>query len=96
MDFLKKHYEKILLGVMLAGLIGVLVFMLFYIAADTEDMNDKAGSADQSPGPCADRTWIPRAWTARMLRSKSPYDLDFETTNKLFNPMEWQKTLDGT
>ena len=37
MDFLKKHYEKVLLGVMLAGLIGVLVFMLFYIASDTEE-----------------------------------------------------------
>ena len=34
MQFLKKHYEKILLGIVLAGLIGVLVFMLFYIAAD--------------------------------------------------------------
>ncbi len=34
MEFLKKHYEKILLGVVLAGLIGVLVFMMFYIAAD--------------------------------------------------------------
>ena len=33
MNFLKKHYEKILLGVMLLGLIGVLVFMLFYIAS---------------------------------------------------------------
>ena len=44
MNFLKKHYEKVLLGVMLAGMIGVLVFMLFYIAADTDEMNNKAGS----------------------------------------------------
>ena len=44
MDFLKKHYEKILLGVMLAGLIGVLVFMLFYIASDTAGMEEKRNS----------------------------------------------------
>ena len=44
MDFLKKHYEKILLGVMLAGLIGVLVFMLFYIASDKADMANKRDS----------------------------------------------------
>jgi hypothetical protein len=41
-NFLKKHYEKILLGLVLAGLIGVLVFMLFYIAADRDvDGSDK-------------------------------------------------------
>jgi hypothetical protein len=27
---------------------------------------------------------------------KAPYDLDFETTNKLLNPMEWQRALDGS
>ncbi len=30
-----------------------------------------------------------------MTRLQSPYALDLDTTNKLFNPMEWQKTLDG-
>ena len=41
MDFLKKHYEKILLGFVLAGLIGVLVFMILYIASDREEMAQK-------------------------------------------------------
>ena len=41
MDFLKKHYEKVLLGLMLAGLIGVLVFMIFYITSDKADMDSK-------------------------------------------------------
>jgi len=31
MDFVKKHYEKILLSVVLLGLMGVLVFMLYLI-----------------------------------------------------------------
>ena len=25
-----------------------------------------------------------------------PYQLDFETTNKLFNPVEWERAVDGT
>jgi hypothetical protein len=29
-------------------------------------------------------------------RLQLPYQLDFETTNKLFNPVEWQRALDGT
>ena len=34
MDFVKKHYEKILLSVVLLGLMGVLVFMLYLIPSD--------------------------------------------------------------
>jgi hypothetical protein len=28
-------------------------------------------------------------------RLQSPYKLDFDTTNKLFNPVEWQRTVDN-
>lgn len=95
MDFLKKHYEKVLLGLMLAGLIGVLVFMLFYIAADTEAMTNRRMTYIHPPVHALtnlDTTLL----DAAMLRSKAPYNLDLETTNKLLNPMEWQKSLDGT
>lgn len=95
MDFLKKHYEKILLGVMLAGLIGVLVFMLFYIAADTEAMTQKRESLT-NPMVKELTNLDTTIQDAAMTRSKSPYDLDLETVNKLFNPMKWEKALDGT
>ena len=49
MQFLKKHYEKILLGVVLAGLIGVLVFMLFYIATDKQAMENNENSLINTP-----------------------------------------------
>ena len=95
MDFLKKHYEKVLLGVMLAAMIGVLVFMVFYIAADKDAMNNERNSLLTRPAHALtnlDTTVLDGA----MLRSKSPFDLDLESTNKLLNPMEWQKALDGT
>jgi len=95
MNFLKKHYEKVLLGAMLAGLIGVLIFMLFFIAEDTQSMNDKRNSLINPPVkdlPALDAA----ALDAAMARSQAPYSLDLDTTNKLFNPMEWQKALDGT
>jgi hypothetical protein len=94
MDFLKKHYEKVLLGLMLAGLIGVLVFMLFYIASDTEDMTTKRISYT-NPRVTALTNLNTTLLDAAMMLSKSPYYLDLETTNKLFNPMEWQKSLEG-
>jgi len=95
MDFLKKHYEKILLGLMLAGLIGVLVFMLFYIAADKEDMENKRTSLT-NPHVTALTNLDTTIQDSAILRLKAPYNLDFETTNKLLNPMEWQKALDNT
>src|SRR5580698_2559330 len=95
MDFIKKHYEKILLGVMLLGLIGVLVFMLFYIAAERSDMENKsAGYTTPHPKPL---TNVDTALEeGAVQRVKSPYNLDLESTNKLLNPGEWQRALDNT
>ncbi len=36
MDFVKKHYEKILLAVVLLGLVGALVMLPFMIASDRD------------------------------------------------------------
>jgi hypothetical protein len=94
MEFLKKHYEKILLGVMLAGLIGVLVFMLFYIAADKQAMDQQANEVLYPQVKALTNLDLTLQDTA-MMRHQSAYALDFEHTNKLFNPMEWQKTPDG-
>jgi hypothetical protein len=95
MDFLKKHYEKVLLGVMLAGLIGVLVFMLFYIAADQDDMRKKRDTYI-NPHVKVLTNLDMTVQDSAILRLKSPYVLDFETSNKLLNPMEWQRALDNT
>ncbi len=95
MDFLKKHYEKILLGLVLAGLIGVLVFMLFYIAADKKAMEDRATSLIH-PRVTALTNLDLSAQTSAVARQQSPYNLDFETVNKVFNPFEWQRAMDGS
>lgn len=95
MQFLKKHYEKILLGIVLAGLIGVLVFMLFYIAADKQAMELTTSgiiNASAKVLPDLDLT----ANDAALARLQSPVQLDLETGNMVFNPFEWQKSLDGS
>jgi hypothetical protein len=94
MQFLKKNYEKILLGLVLAGLIGFLVFMLFYIGSDEQTMKNTAdGLIHPTPKPLA-----PLDLTAESnvsTRVQAPYSLDFDTSNKVFNPMEWQKDLNN-
>jgi len=94
MAFLKKHYEKILLGVMLAGLIGLLVFMLAFISSDKQQMEDMRNSLINPHVTLLSNVDLTIENNAT-LRAKSPYFLDFESTNKLLNPQEWQRALDG-
>jgi hypothetical protein len=95
MQFLKKHYEKIVLGVVLAGLVGALVFMPFYIHSENQATTDlisgiiKKKPAELPPLDLSSQTDV-------MGRLTGPYNLDLETTNHVFNPQEWQKANDGT
>ena len=95
MDFVKKHYEKILLTVVLLGLVGALVFLPFMIANDQDKVRSMTGMVLNPrivPLPALDLT----RQTNVMGQLQSPYVLDFSTTNKLFNPLQWQKKPDGS
>jgi hypothetical protein len=95
MDFVKKHYEKILLTVVLLGLVGALVFLPFLIAGDQEKVRNMTGvvlNPKVQPLPSLDLA----RQTNVMSRLQSPFSLDFSTTNRLFNPLQWQRRTDGT
>lgn len=95
MEFLKKNYEKILLGFVLAGLIAVLAVMLFYISWDKDEM-DKTREGLVHPSvkalPPLDLTL--QSNVVAQLQNFS--NLDLENDHKLFNPLEWQRALDGS
>ena len=94
MQFLKKNYEKILLGLVLAGLVGLLVFMLFYIASDEEAMQSKTITVTRfNDKALPDLNMTLQSNTT--ARFQSPYLLDFDSGNKVFNPMEWQRDLNN-
>ena len=94
MDFLKKHYEKIILSVVLLGVVGALVALPFLIQKDKDDTEKEASSVSNpkiKPLDPLDLT----LQTNLMQRVQSPYVLDFSTSNKLFNPMTWKKNQAG-
>ena len=94
MDFLKKHYEKILLGVVLLGLVGAMVFLPFLILHDRNMLDEKRTGIIHHPVrplPPLDLTEQSNA----LQRLQLAYHLNFETTNRLFNPVEWQKAVNG-
>jgi hypothetical protein len=95
MEFIKRNYEKIILSLVLLGLVGALAFMpvvIFYDNQRMQDVRNMVTHPHAEPLPDLDLT----RQTNVMDRLQSPYDLDFSTTNKLFNPMQWVRNKDGT
>jgi hypothetical protein len=94
MSFIKKNYEKVLLGAVLLGLVGSLLAMPVIIQHDKDALNDIVnGIIHAPPKPLPDLNMSNE--DAALARVQSAYDLDFETTNRLFNPVRWQKRPDG-
>jgi hypothetical protein len=94
MDFLKKHYEKVLLGVVLLGLAVAVVFLLLKIPSEKqklEDMRSQLLQPKVKPLPNLDLA-LPDDMLKRMA---TPAKIDFSAPHKLFNPMPWQKAVDG-
>ncbi|MDE3066794.1 MAG: hypothetical protein KGJ60_04495 [Verrucomicrobiota bacterium] len=94
MDFIKKHYEKILLGVVLLGLVFGLVFLPLYIIHDRTAL--AAASSSVISHVAKPLPPVALAGESNVIRRlETPYQLNFETTNRLFNPVQWQKAADG-
>jgi len=94
MEFIKRNYEKIILSLVLLGLVALLALMPVVIVYDQQQRKD------------LETKYIPRKPEALpgldmsrqdkvLERLKAPLDLDFSITNKLFNPVQWQKGPDG-
>jgi hypothetical protein len=95
MGFLKKHYEKILLGLVLLGLALAAGFLPFLVSSQKQKLEDlRQGFFVKTPKPLTnlDLT-VP---TNALKRMATIPVINFSTKNKLFNPMPWQKRADGT
>ena len=82
MDFLKKHYEKILLGVVLVGLVGGLVVLLLKIGADREALRAKEESKVNPHVQALSNLDLTIAQDALKLVS-TPAVIDFGPPNRL-------------
>jgi hypothetical protein len=94
MDFLKKHYEKVLLGVVLLGLAVAVAFLPFKIANEKQNLEDMRNTLTH---PKVDPLTNLNLGLAELALKQvaAPAVVDFGPPNKLFNPMPWQKGADG-
>jgi hypothetical protein len=94
MEFLKKNYEKLLLGIVLLGLAGAVACLPFLIASENEKLKKAAEVVTNprvKPLTNLDLT-VPEL---ALKRVGTPAMIDFGPPNRLFNPMPWQKAADA-
>jgi hypothetical protein len=94
MDFIKKNYEKVLLGLVLIGLGVALGFLLIKINSERQKLEDLANSLVNRPVKALPPLDLGSAETS-LKRLTLPATIDFSSTNRLFNPMPWQQTKDN-
>jgi len=94
MDFLKKHYEKVLLGVVLLGLAVAVAFLPFKIASEKQNLEEMRSTLLHPKVDALTNLDLAGADLA-LKRVAASAVVDFGTPHKLFNPMPWQKAADG-
>jgi hypothetical protein len=92
MDFLKKNYEKLLLGLVLLGLAAALASLPFFISSQKTELEGMQEKIRPNVKPLTNLD-LTIAETA-LKRAATPAMIDFGPPNRLFNPMPWQKSAD--
>lgn len=96
MEFLKKHYEKVILSVVLLGMAVAAAFLPLKVSQVREDLAQTTRSYDKpkiKPLPELDMATN----RAVLSRVKSPEKTTLTAPgHNLFNPIEWKKKADGT
>jgi hypothetical protein len=93
MDFLKKHYEKLILGLVLLGLGVAVAFLPFKISSERQDLTALTQTITKRKVPPL--TNLDLTIQENVLkRAGIPALIDFSSSNKLFNPIPWMQTKD--
>ncbi|NGO40036.1 hypothetical protein G4L39_11630 [Limisphaera ngatamarikiensis] len=94
MDWLKKHYEKLILGVVLvvaAVAVAAVPLLISQTRAQLEEQRNNIVRRPIRPLPPLDLSPM----EAVVQRLETPLHTDFGRPHFLFNPVQWQRTPDG-
>ena len=94
MDLLKKHYEKIILGAVLLVLAVIAVMMLVMAPSERAALERQASEIINRPTKPIEALNI-STQQLRFSRLSTAGIVDLSTTNKVLNPVLWQKAADG-
>ena len=93
MDFLKKHYEKIILSIVLLGLALAAALLPFAIQKAREDLE---GMNVVAPPAKPFKPVNLSTNEAAIAHLKNPPKVDFSGSHNVFNPVVWKQFADGS
>lgn len=94
MDFIKKNWEKVLLGVVLIGLLFAVVGLPIKIASEKEEMESiRLGIIERRVDEIEDVD-VTRVEQV-MARTRQPVVLDLTVSNRVVNPVQWKRSPSG-
>jgi len=94
MDFLKKHYEKLILGVVLVGLVVAAGFIPFKVATERKELEEKREALiPRSVKPLTNLDLT--VSQTSLKRVSEPIVLNLSVPHRLYNPVPWQKGANG-
>ena len=94
MDFVKKHWEKILLGLVLVGLLVALGFLPLKVASERGELERRRVELTQFDPKPIEPVGLTEADTV-LARARTPVQLDLSTSNRVVNPVLWQRSQSG-
>ena len=94
MEFLKSHYEKVILSVVLLGLAAAGVLLLTWVGEEKRALED-AGRQGFQPAPKELKPLDLTTNVAALERLSKPADLVLAGEHNLFNPVPWREMPDG-
>jgi hypothetical protein len=90
MQFIKKNYEKVLLGLVMCGLVVAVGFQLFLVENEKQKLDNQRNQIiSRSVKPLEQP--VTERYDFVLKQAKTPIALDFATTNRLFNSVRWVK-----
>jgi len=93
MDFLKKHYEKVILSVVLLGLAGAAALLPLRIQSNQEKITIAKNGPAKGDSPYTPENLTNSLWL--LAQAKNPPVLDLGSPHYLFNPVLWKQLPNG-
>lgn len=94
MDFIKKNWEKVLLGVVLVGLLISVVGLPLKIAGEKAELEQIRVSITEAPVSEIDPVDLSSV-QAMLARTEEPVRMNLTTSNRVFNPVPWKRSPSG-
>ncbi|MBI3850117.1 MAG: hypothetical protein HY298_07490 [Verrucomicrobia bacterium] len=94
MDLIKKHYEKVLLGLVLLGLAVAAALLPLKISSEKQDLeNQRQVRTTTNVKPLTNLNLT--RYEGTLQRLQTALNLNFSSGHNLVNPVPWQKAADG-